>query len=141
MNKELESFVKDYLANNGRKWQADKLYDTLKKAFPDLSNTELTIIIIDLLIDGELSIYTRTREWFEKSKKEHCKGNDCEFASLNKYFEAIEKYSNGDTDVAAEALKDAKEMMKSEAANGCPFVKDLFENIINDGFDKLDEIN
>ena len=135
MNKELESFLKDYLANNGGKLKADKLYDEIKKEFPNSSNTEINKIVIDLLIDGDLSHCSKARKWLEKCEKAYRKGESCGFASLNKYFDAIAIKGKGEEMEAYEALEEAKEMMNNEAASGCPFVKDLFEDIIDEGFD------
>lgn len=137
MNKELESFVKDYLANNVGRFKANELYDEIKKKFPNLSYTEFTIVIIDLLIGGDLSIYTRIREWFEKSKKEHREGIKCGFCALDKYFDALENEEKEDLETARKDIEEANEIMKRDADNGDSFVKEVFGHLIDSQYQKL----
>lgn len=85
----------------------------------------------------ELRVLTNIREWFERIKKEHRDGKKCEFPALNKYFKSIEEEMNGNVEIAKEDIKEAKEIMESDAANGKTFVKEVFENLIRNQYSKL----
>lgn len=137
MNENLDKFVKDYVTRKGGNWKGNELYAAIKKAFPDLSNQIVVLAITDLLVGGNVPLYTKIREWFENAQREHRLGHECEFPALNKYFEALEKNNAGDTDAAKEAIKEAKEIMDTDAVDGNTFVKDLFDHFIDELYSKL----
>lgn len=85
----------------------------------------------------EFMVLTKTREWFEKIKKEHAQDKECEFPALNLYIEALEKNDAGDTDAAKGAIKNAKEIMDADANDGRTYVKEVFGDLIDELYDKL----
>ncbi len=137
MCERLDKFVEGYLTKSNGKWKGDELYDAIKREFPDLSNQIVVLVITNLLLGGNVPLYTKIREWFENAQKRHAQGYECEFPALNKYFEALEQIETSDTAAAKDAIKEAKRIMNNDASNGNTFVKDFFCHFMDELYSKL----